>query len=293
MSQVNTLVITGYGTNSHKETAHAARLAGADRADVVHFSDIVAAKVRLSDYQFLVFPGGFLDGDDLGAAQAAAQRWLHLSDAEGLPLLDSLKRFIDAGGLVLGICNGFQLLVKLGVLPALDGKRFERQVSLSHNDSARYEDRWVQLKPNPDSPCILTKGLSVHGVLPMPVRHGEGKLVAKDEAMLQRRRPPVYASGNGRADAGISVESQRVAAGHRRPDGSHRARPRPDAASGSVPSRHQSSWMDAWRNGGAGNGPVCERGPVSAGTSRQRVTPHGLRRGKRSRHESVGTHQDH
>lgn len=119
----------------------------------------------LSEYQFLVFPGGFLDGDDLGAAQAAAQRWLHLSDAEGQPLLDSLNRFVDAGGLVLGICNGFQLLVKLGVLPALDGKRFERQVSLSHNDSARYEDRWVQLKPNPDSPCIFTKGLAVHGVL--------------------------------------------------------------------------------------------------------------------------------
>lgn len=186
MSQVNTLVITGYGTNSHQETAHAARLAGADRADVVHFSDIVAAKVRLSEYQFLVFPGGFLDGDDLGAAQAAAQRWLHLSDAEGQPLLDSLNRFVDAGGLVLGICNGFQLLVKLGVLPALDGKRFERQVSLSHNDSARYEDRWVQLKPNPDSPCIFTKGLAVHGVLPMPVRHGEGKLMARDAATLQR-----------------------------------------------------------------------------------------------------------
>ena len=153
---------------------------------MVHFSDIVAAKVRLSEYQFLVFPGGFLDGDDLGAAQAAAQRWLHLSDAEGQPLLDSLNRFVDAGGLVLGICNGFQLLVKLGVLPALDGKRFERQVSLSHNDSARYEDRWVQLKPNPNSPCIFTKGLAVHGVLPMPVRHGEGKLVARDAATLQR-----------------------------------------------------------------------------------------------------------
>ena len=68
----------------------------------------------------------------------------------------------------------------------MDGKRFERQVSLSHNDSARYEDRWVQLKPNPDSPCIFTKGLAVHGVLPMPVRHGEGKLVARDAATLQR-----------------------------------------------------------------------------------------------------------
>lgn len=116
MSQVNTLVITGYGTNSHQETAHAARLAGADRADVVHFSDIVAAKVRLSEYQFLVFPGGFLDGDDLGAAQAAAQRWLHLSDAEGQPLLDSLNRFVDAAASCWESAT-VQLLVKLRRTP--------------------------------------------------------------------------------------------------------------------------------------------------------------------------------
>lgn len=131
-----------------------------------------------------------------GRAQAAAQRWLHLSDAEGQPLLDSLNRFVDAGGLVLGICNGFQLLVKLGVLPALDGKRFERQVSLSHNDSARYEDRWVQLKPNPDSPCIFTKGLAVHGVLPMPVRHGEGQTRGprcRDFAAVAGRKPDCFA----------------------------------------------------------------------------------------------------
>ena len=116
MGTVNTLVITGYGTNSHLETAHAARLAGADRADVVHFSDIVAAKVRLSDYHFLVFPGGFLDGDDLGAAQAASMRWRYLKDSTGTPLLQSLTEFINDGKLILGICNGFQLLVKLGGL---------------------------------------------------------------------------------------------------------------------------------------------------------------------------------
>ncbi len=186
MSKVNTLVITGYGTNSHKETAHAARLAGADRADVVHFSDIVSAEVRIRDYQFLIFPGGFLDGDDLGAGQAAAQRWLNLTDATGRPLLDSLREFFDAGGLVLGICNGFQLLVKLGILPALDGKLFKRQVSLSHNDSARFEDRWVKLKPNPQSACVFTAGLDKYGLLPMPVRHAEGKLVPRDEATMQR-----------------------------------------------------------------------------------------------------------
>ena len=183
MGAVNTLVITGYGTNSHLETAHAARLAGADRADVVHFSDIVAARVRLDDYHFLVFPGGFLDGDDLGAAQTASLRWRYLKDEAGTPLLQSLTRFLDDGKLVLGICNGFQLLVKLGVLPALDNARFERQVSLSHNDSARYEDRWVRLLPNKNSPCVFTRGLDM---LAMPVRHGEGKLVTRDAATLQR-----------------------------------------------------------------------------------------------------------
>lgn len=196
MSQVNALVITGYGTNSHAETAHAARLGGADRADVVHFADIVAADVRLDSYDFLIFPGGFLDGDDLGAAQAAAQRWLHLSDRTGRPLLDSLAAFIDAGGLVLGICNGFQLLVKLGVLPGLPPEhadarpagaaRFERQVSLSHNASARYEDRWIRLAPNPLSPCVFTKGISAADNLAMPVRHGEGRLVTRDAATLTR-----------------------------------------------------------------------------------------------------------
>lgn len=183
MGKVQVLVLTGYGTNSHEETAHAARLAGAEKADVVHFSDIVAGDVRLDDYQMLAFPGGFLDGDDLGAAQAAAQRWLHLSDVSGTPLLEHLRRFVDDGKLILGICNGFQLLVKLGLLPQLDGLRFERQVSLTYNASARYEDRWVRLAVDALSPCVLTKGLS-H--LIMPVRHGEGRLVAPDEATLGR-----------------------------------------------------------------------------------------------------------
>ena len=86
MGRVNTLVITGYGTNSHVETAYAATQAGADRADIVHFSDITACNCSLDDYDFLIFPGGFLDGDDLGAAQAAGMRWRYLKDASGTPL---------------------------------------------------------------------------------------------------------------------------------------------------------------------------------------------------------------
>jgi len=179
LNQVASLVITGYGTNCHKESAHAAKLAGADRADVVFFSDLCAGRVRLSDYNLLIFPGGFLDGDDLGSAQAAALRWRYMTDADGRALVEDLKTFFDDGGLILGICNGFQLLVKLGMLPALGGDYFTRTASLSNNDSARFEDRWVHLRANPASPCVFTKGLDR---LYLPVRHGEGKMVFESEA---------------------------------------------------------------------------------------------------------------
>lgn len=186
MPAVNTLVITGYGVNSHLETAHAARLAGSDRVDIAHFSEILNGKYSLRQYQFLIFPGGFLDGDDLGAAQAGAMRWRYLKDNLGQPLEESLRAFLQQGGLLLGICNGFQLLVKLGALPALNGLNFERQVSLGHNDSGKFEDRWVSLAVNKNSPCIFTANLPD---LVMPVRHGEGKLVATCEILeeVQRR----------------------------------------------------------------------------------------------------------
>lgn len=182
MVKVKTIVLTGFGTNSHVETAHTARLAGSEQVDIVHFADLVARDVKLANYQFLIFPGGFLDGDDLGAAQAAAIRWRYSKDAANEPLKEQLKEFILHGGLILGICNGFQLLVKLGLLPALQGTFFEREVTLGPNDSARFEDRWVLLKVDPASPCIFTKGLTN---LAMPVRHGEGKIVAKSQAILE------------------------------------------------------------------------------------------------------------
>jgi len=181
MARVKALVLTGYGTNCEQESAHAARQAGADEADIAYFSDIVAGKIRMENYNFLIFPGGFLDGDDLGSAQAAALRWRFAKTADGQPVIDQLKAFITAGGIILGICNGFQLLVKLGLLPALDGKYFERQMSLSNNDSARFEDRWVHLAANPASPCVFTTGVDA---LYLPVRHGEGKIVPLDAATL-------------------------------------------------------------------------------------------------------------
>ncbi len=180
---VNTLVITGYGTNCEVECAHASKVAGSDTTDVLHFSDLTNGKARLDAYRFLIFPGGFLDGDDLGAAQAASIRWKYSKDPNNVTLMDQLLAFLAKGGLVLGICNGFQLLVKLGLLPALDSQYLTRQVSLMHNESARFEDRWCTLAVDPACPCVFTKGLTR---LYLPVRHGEGRLVVENNAILDR-----------------------------------------------------------------------------------------------------------
>lgn len=182
MTMIKTLVITGYGTNCHKETAHAASMAGSNQVDICFFSDLTAGKTSLAPYNLIIFPGGFLDGDDLGAAQAAALRWKYSTTKDGARLLDQLSSFYDSGKLILGICNGFQLLVKLGLLPAANNRVFERQVSLTHNDSARFEDRWVHLKVNALSPCVFTRGLDT---IQLPVRHGEGKLVAINDDLLK------------------------------------------------------------------------------------------------------------
>jgi len=181
MTKVNVLVLAGYGTNCQRETAYAAQQAGADSVRVVHFSELLSGEARLRDFNFLIFPGGFLDGDDLGAAHVAALRWRYATTAQGRPLLDDLKTFFQEGGLILGICNGFQLLVKLGLLPALGLDYFTPQVSLGHNDSARFEDRWVHLGINTHSPCVFTTGLDR---MYLPVRHGEGKIVPRDEHIL-------------------------------------------------------------------------------------------------------------
>ncbi|NDY42176.1 phosphoribosylformylglycinamidine synthase subunit PurQ [Dissulfurirhabdus thermomarina] len=182
--QVRAIVLTGYGTNCEREMAHACRAAGADRVDVVHLSDLLDGSVRLDDYHFLNLPGGFLDGDNLGAAQAGAHRLRYARVAgSGERLMDQVLRFVKQGGLVLGVCNGFQLMVKTGLLPGFGGRYEERRVSLTYNDSGRFEDRWVTCRVEPASACVFTRGLDL---LELPVRHGEGKFVAADDETLRR-----------------------------------------------------------------------------------------------------------
>jgi phosphoribosylformylglycinamidine synthase len=179
-----TIVITGKGTNCEMEMAHACRLAGADVVDIVNISELLYGEKRLDDYHFLNLPGGFLDGDDLGSAKAGAHRIMHTKVAgTGEPLYEQFSRFIRDGKLILGVCNGFQLMVKLGILPGLKGEYFKQTTTLTFNDSGRFEDRWVYLKANDRSPCIYTRGLK--GVY-LPVRHGEGKFIAKNASILKQ-----------------------------------------------------------------------------------------------------------
>ncbi len=162
------------------EMAHACRLAGSEVVDIVQINELIHGEKRLDDYHFLNLPGGFLDGDDLGAAKAGANRIKYARISGGSErLYDQILRFIELGKLILGVCNGFQLMVKLGLIPNLKGDHRTQETTLTFNDSGRFEDRWVYLKINPNSPCLFTKGMK--GVY-LTVRHGEGKFIPKDEA---------------------------------------------------------------------------------------------------------------
>jgi len=182
--KVKAIILTGNGTNCETEMARACKIAGADVADIVHLSELLYGEKRLDDYSFLNLPGGFLDGDDLGSAKAGANRFLHapISGANEMLIVELLK-FINAGGLILGVCNGFQLMVKLGLLPALDNNFTKQSTTLTFNDSGRFEDRWVYLKANAQSPCVFTKGIDL---VYYPVRHGEGKFVPESDVILEQ-----------------------------------------------------------------------------------------------------------
>ena len=179
MAMVKALVISGYGTNCEMEMAHACSLAGA-QADIAHISEVLSGKYPINDYHFLNLPGGFLDGDDLGSAQVESVRLKYARvKTSGKTLFEEISAFISRGMLILGVCNGFQALVKSGILPG--NPLGKRRVSLTFNDSAKYEDRWVTLKVNRLSPCVFTKGIDHFMV---PVRHGEGKFVCDSDATL-------------------------------------------------------------------------------------------------------------
>ncbi len=171
------LVLSGEGINCERETAAALERAGA-KAQIVPLSRFLQRDFHAGDYQGLILPGGFSFGDELGPGQILALKMRHLKQR----LLD---HFIMLQKPILGICNGFQVLTKLGILPGGTGHCGEFQATLAPNASGRFINRWVKLRVHPDSNCLWTRGMES---LRLPIRHGEGRLVLKRDSYKDLER---------------------------------------------------------------------------------------------------------
>jgi len=167
------LVLRAAGSNCDQETKFAFDFVGG-LADLVHVNRLLSGEIKLKDYQILAIPGGFTYGDDVSAGKI-------LANELNYKLADSLLEFHGAGKLIIGICNGFQVLVKAGLLPGVDFLA-EQSITLTHNDSGKFEDRWVYLKVN-ESPCVFTAGMADR--VYYPVAHTEGKFVPKSHQVLE------------------------------------------------------------------------------------------------------------
>lgn len=167
------LVLCGDGINCEHETAAALRLGGGN-AEIMHINDLAAAPEKMSQYDGLALPGGFSFGDELGSGQIMALKMRH-------KLGDALQKFVAAQKPVIGICNGFQILVKLGLLPYPD--QTERCLALAPNSHGSFTDKWVTMTvQKTHSPWLAhMTGQSIS----LPMRHGEGRIVLKDDRLLE------------------------------------------------------------------------------------------------------------
>jgi phosphoribosylformylglycinamidine synthase I len=181
MKKIKVLVLRTAGTNCDKETAFAFEEAGAI-ARLVHINRLSSGESELSEYQILAIPGGFSYGDDIASGKILANELKYKID-------EAIRKFIREGKLIIGICNGFQILVKSGLLPNLSGDE-TIETTLTLNDSAKFEDRWVYLKSpqsmvhSRQSKCVWTKDLPE--IIYLPVAHGEGKFMPKDKKVLDQ-----------------------------------------------------------------------------------------------------------
>ncbi|HUT59210.1 MAG TPA: phosphoribosylformylglycinamidine synthase I [Phycisphaerae bacterium] len=178
MAKPKALVLRTAGTNCDRETQFALEKAGF-AAERVHVYRLMERPAALREYQFLVIPGGFSYGDDVGGGKILANQMLHA-------LADELNAFIAADKLILGICNGFQVMVKSGLLPwgRVEPGEAHRDATLAWNTSGRFEDRWVHLKAASDKCVFLPPG----EIIALPIAHGEGRFVPRDERVLARLR---------------------------------------------------------------------------------------------------------
>ena len=159
---IKAVIIHGYGLNCQDETCYACKTAGFKHVEKIHINQFLNGSRKLSEFHLLVIPGGFSGGDQLGAGVFFALKLEKLRE--------DIEEFIAAEKLILGICNGFQVLTIFGLLPG----------SLTYNDCGNFQTRWVHLKINERSPCVFTRGIEY---LELPIRHGEGKYWALPEEL--------------------------------------------------------------------------------------------------------------
>jgi len=193
------LILHANGSNRDRDAYLACQLAGGE-PEIVHINQLISGERQLLDYHMLIVPGGFSYGDDLGAGKLWA---LDLNHRLG----SNVQRFITDGRPVMGICNGFQALVKTGLLPGVlpssqNLENNKRSVTLTFNEAGHFECRWVYLQPNPHSPCLFTEGLNEP--IYCPVAHGEGRIMVSDEAALnvlwqEGLAPLMYVDADGQA----------------------------------------------------------------------------------------------
>jgi phosphoribosylformylglycinamidine synthase subunit PurQ / glutaminase len=171
---VKAVVLRSAGTNCEAEACHALRRAGAE-VDLVHLGRFLEAPERLREYRIVLFPGGFSYGDDIASGVVWAVEMRKRVTPE-------LRRMVADGALVLGICNGFQILVRAGLLPCTDASDGAQEATLAPNLSGRFECRWIRLEATTDRSAFLEKGQFID----CPVAHAEGRFVVKDETVGAR-----------------------------------------------------------------------------------------------------------
>jgi phosphoribosylformylglycinamidine synthase len=172
------VILRTAGTNCDYETKYALEKVGAS-VDLIHINQLLKEKGLLGLYQILVLPGGFTYGDDIAAGKVLANQLRH-------HLLDEFMQFVDDGKLIIGICNGFQVLVKMGLLPRTNDiqysiNRHKQEFTLTYNDSNKFEDRWVYLKASSNKSVFIDRDT----ILYIPVANAEGKFMAKNEEKVR------------------------------------------------------------------------------------------------------------
>jgi len=174
MKEVKTIILRVEGTNCDEETVIAFEKAGS-KVDLVHMNELIRKEKSLEDYQIFCIPGGFTYGDDIAAGKIYAVLLKY-------KIANDVKKFIEEGKLVIGLCNGFQVLVKAGLLPAFDSTLDKQVATLAFNDCGYFQDRWIYMKHENKGRCPITKGINM---IYTPVNHAEGKFVA-DRDVIQR-----------------------------------------------------------------------------------------------------------